>query len=288
MKKKELQKIREELRHSSNPIEEKYQELSITIILIYPETSGNIGAVARVMKNFGFSRLLLFNPLCEWNTHYVQGFAMHGADVLLSSEVIQCEYSEETIRLKELFQKFDVIIGTTGKGKDYANIKRVPLFIDELDLTTLAKDARIALVFGRESTGLSNDQLALMDFCVRIPADPVYPILNLSHAVGICLFTLFKKLRDNQIFRGEILPASKEDKDRLMGEIEDTLSQLALRSNSQESTLSAFRNIIGRAFISKKEATLMFGMFKKMNRNVCISESAAQVQLEKSEEGKKS
>ena len=276
MKKKELQKIREELRHSSIPIEEKYQGLSITVILIYPETSGNIGAVARVMKNFGFSNLLLFNPLCEWNTHYVQGFAMHGADVLLGSEVIRCEYSDEIPRLKELFQRFDVIIGTTGKGKDYTNIKRVPIFIDELDLTTLTKNARIGLVFGRESTGISNDQLALMDFCVRIPADPVYPILNLSHAVSICLFTLFKKLRDNQKFRGEILPASKEDKDRLLGEFEAILSQLALRSNSQENTLSAFRNIIGRAFISKKEATLIFSMFKKLNRTSSASEAVAE------------
>ena len=93
----------------------------ISVVLIEPENQGNIGAVARAMKNFGFSDLILINPKCRIGKE-AKNRAKHSQEIL----------NKIKIKNKDYLKNFDYLIGTTARlGTDY-NIPRSPLYPDEL------------------------------------------------------------------------------------------------------------------------------------------------------------
>ncbi|MFW5852562.1 MAG: RNA methyltransferase, partial [Nanoarchaeota archaeon] len=143
----------------------------IDIVLVEPEIAGNIGAVARVMKNFGFNSLVLVNPKCDPKSSEAVCRAKNAQDVLENLRTVGS--------IDEL--SYNHKIGTTGKlGSDY-NISRSPTTPSEF-----AEDipsGKTGIFFGRESHGLTNEEIVMMDFLLTIPSNPEYPILNLSHAV---------------------------------------------------------------------------------------------------------
>jgi TrmH family RNA methyltransferase len=241
----------------------EFSALDLTVILIFTETSGNIGSVCRVMKNFGFSKLILFHPLCNPLDNDAHGFAMHGDDILNAAEIIRCDPDHELAPLQTLFQRFDIVIGTSAKGITYQNIKRVPVFLHEMDFSQLNGKSKVALVFGRESTGLSNEQILLTDFCLKIHASESYPTLNLSQAVGICLYHFYLNIQN--LGRGLVIPASKQQKDRLTGIMENIAQNLPLDEMHYEKSVHAFKNLIGRAFLSWKESNLIYRILRKID-----------------------
>lgn len=244
-----------------NPLLNSFKSIDITVILMNTESCGNIGAVARIMKNFGFTKLILFNPQDDPFQTYAQGFAMKAQDVLNSAEVIKCDKMDQKSAMMELFQRFDVVIGSSAKGYSFQNIKRIPIFLEDLDLSILHNASKVAIVFGRESTGLSNDQILQTDFLVKIGTNPEYPTLNLSHAVGVVLYYLYQSM--HEVKRVQVIPATKMDKDRLVEMMETVLKKIPLHSYRYDRTLHAFKNIIGRSFASKKELNYIFNFFQK-------------------------
>ncbi|MHA1584117.1 MAG: RNA methyltransferase [Promethearchaeota archaeon] len=276
-----------------NPIKGEFQDVSFSIILINTENRGNIGSIARIMKNFGFFDLILVNPMQNHLDNYAQGFAMKAKDILKSAEVIRCA-EDDIITLKKLFQRFDIVIGTSAKGFRSQNIKRIPVFLEDLDLTQIpigakdikgAKGTKIALVFGRESTGLSNEQVKLTDFLIKIAASPSYPTLNLSHAVGIVLASIYRRM--HHIERIQVEPATKSEKDNLISIVEKIINQAPLQGFRKDRTLQAFKNLVGRAFISKKEQSLIFNLFRKIGMVFEHPELARQMQDRNVEENSK-
>ena len=183
-------------------LDEKYRNITFDIVLIQPEHAGNIGSIARVMKNFNFRNLVIFNPKEESNkilSHETQGFAMHGSDILLKSEIIPINNQiNHILELKKYLKKFDLIIATTAKGKRYTNIKRLAIFPKDLSIPYSKKPLNIAILFGKESRGLTNEEIKLADIILRIPTGNEYPALNLSHACAIILYELFKKINDSK------------------------------------------------------------------------------------------
>jgi tRNA/rRNA methyltransferase len=250
--------------HEANPLKPEYTSVDITIILIGTETNGNIGSVARAMKNFGFQKLILVNPEEDPFAYNVYGYAMHARDVLDNATLIKTpkyKEKEELRMIKKTLSQFDVVIGTSAKGVSYKNIKRIPVFLNELDLSNIDKNSKIALVFGRESTGLSNEELNIMDFLIRIPTNPDYPTMNLSHAVAVTLSHIYLEM--HSISHSQIVPATKKDKDHLLDLIRRVVKRIPIPSYRNDRTFHAFRNLIGRSFLSKKEASLLFNFFNK-------------------------
>ncbi|MFX1278256.1 MAG: RNA methyltransferase, partial [Promethearchaeota archaeon] len=187
-------------------IAEEYKLLSFTVVLVKPEHAGNIGAIARVMKNFNFEKLIIFNPIESKKNIYsyeTQGFAMHGKDILMNAilkEVINQD--NHLSEFKKLLAQFDLIIATTARGKRNSNIKRLAIFPMDLSLPISSKPLNIAILFGRESRGLTNEEISLADIILRIPTGTGYPALNISHASAVILYELFKKLYVLNIGRG--------------------------------------------------------------------------------------
>ncbi len=252
-------------------VNEKYKNITFTVILIQPETAGNIGSIARIMKNFGFNELVIFNPIDSVEkifSHETQGFAMGGNDILLNARIVTIDEQKDYLNeYKNLVRNYDLIIATTAKGKHYRNIKRLAIFPEDLTIPISEKPLNIAILFGKESSGLTNEEISLVDILLRIPSNDNYPTLNISHACAIILYEIFKKIYTINIGRGKspILLATKDDRLFLRGIIKELIEKLKIRTYKEEIVFFAFKNIFERALMSKKELSLIADLFSKIN-----------------------
>lgn len=269
MDKKKL--FRESESFQETRINEKYENLTFTLVLVQPESAGNVGSIARIMKNFNFKNLVVFNPseskekILSYNTH---GFAMHGIDILLGANIIEIENDADHIKeFGKFIKQFDLVIATTAKGKRNTNVKRLAIFPEDLIIPTSEKPLNIAILLGKESCGLTNEEISLSDINLRIPTGNEYPTLNLSHAGGIILYEIFKKINVINIGRGErpVLLADKEDRVVLYSFIEKLLEKVKTKEYKKEKAYDAFKNIFERAIMSKKELFLITGLFSKLD-----------------------
>ena len=193
---------------------------------------------------------------------------MHGKKILSNAEIITIENQEDHIReFHKFIKKFDLVIATTAKGKRYTNIRRLAIFPDDLELPVSENPLNIAILFGKESRGLTNEEISFADILIRIPTGDIYPTLNLSHACGIILYEIFKKINVLNIGRGErpVLLADKEDRLLLYSLVKNIIKKLNVRQYKEENMFFAFKNIVERSFMSKKELSLTTGIFSKLD-----------------------
>ena len=150
---------------------------NVAVILVFPENADNIGAVARALKNTGFSELRLVRPPRNWR---VKGkkLAMSATDVLKAGK--------EYVSLEKAVHDRSLVIGATrrhGAGRG----SFLP-FQEAITKVRKSSDRlRVGIVFGCESKGLANKDIALCDQLVTIPANSRYPSLNLAQAVMVVL-----------------------------------------------------------------------------------------------------
>ncbi len=228
----------------------------ITIVLLEPQNAGNIGAVCRAMKNFGFSKLVLVEPKCRHLSLEARKRAKHAVDILKKANVEK----------KSALKKFDYIVGTTGiLGTDY-NIPRSPIRPEQLaELLQIAK-GEIAVLFGRESSGLSNEEILMCDFIVTIPTSKKYPVMNLSHAVAIVLYEIFRKSPSKKL-DSHINPATKKEKEVLMDYLEKILDKIEFQTEEKKDTQrKIWKRVIGKSFMTKREAFALIGFLKKVGK----------------------
>jgi len=223
----------------------------ISIILIEPELSENVGFIARAMKNFGLKNLVLIEPKCSLDKAIKT--AKHAKDVLKKAKVEKKGYLD----------KFDYLIGTTSKlGTDY-NIPRSPLTPEQLAEKIKDKKNKIAILFGRESIGLTNKEILKCDFVVTIPASRKYSALNISHAATVIFYELFKRAKEKS--NSHIVSAGKKEKDVLFKEINKLLGRVEFSTKEKKETQKkVWKRVIGKAFLTKREIFALIGFFKKL------------------------
>ena len=224
----------------------------VIVILIEPLTEGNVGAIARVMKNFELKELVLINPKCNHLGLDAVSRAKHGKDILRKAKVKKFNY----------LKSFDYLIGTTAMlGSDY-NIPRSPITPEQM-AGKLSK-GKVGIVFGRESSGLTNKEVQMCDFVVTIPCSKKYPTLNLSHAAAILFYELFRKVGSEGV--GEhIAMASKKEKEVILSSVDDVLNKLEWQTKEKKDTQKIiWKRIVGKSFLTKREAFALIGFFKKL------------------------
>ncbi|MFW9941522.1 MAG: RNA methyltransferase [Candidatus Thorarchaeota archaeon] len=250
---------------------EEYKDLTFTVVLISPEHAANIGFIARIMRNFDYENLVIFNSIEDKEkilSYETQGFAMHGKNILMNAKFIDIKEQRDHIpRLKNFLNQFDLILATTAKGMKNSNIKRLAIFPQDLSIPKSVKPLNIAILFGKESRGLTNDEISLTDILLRIPTGLEYPSLNLSHACGIILYEIFKKIYNTNIGRGvhPVLLADREDRQLLQDLIQNIINKLKIRNHKKENVKFAFRNVFERSLMSKRELSLITGLFSKVD-----------------------
>lgn len=226
-------------------------ESSVRVILLEPEKGGNIGSVARSMKNFQLDDLWIVKPKTPLNNE-AKAFAMRGFDVLKSARIVKT--------LGTALKGVDLIAGTSSVAATSAsNLSRVSITPSDLAEKIRAAKGKIALVFGRESSGLSNQEVEACDFMVTIPANPEYNVLNIATAASVIFYEIFRQ----RITRRSLELASKPATGRLMAQFSRLLKRCDIQPYRRKLTERAFRNVISRSFISKREASLLLGVFRK-------------------------
>lgn len=217
-----------------------------------PEGPANIGMVARTMKNFGFSRLVLVNPNLTEESY---SYAVHAKDVLENALVLE--------EFEDALELFDIAVGTTGKpGKSYIP-DRAPLMPWELRETLEGYSGRVGLFFGRESIGLKNGELARMDLTVTIPTSDSYPVMNLAQAVAVVLYELSKRKPEPVV--KALKPATRAEKEQLVRTWAGLLEALDYPKDAErrEVFTKIFRRFVGRAVLYGREVHTLMGPLRK-------------------------
>ena len=157
----------------------------------------------------------------------------------------------------------DFVVGTTGITKRGNQTLRSPINLEKFAKKAEGIDGRVAILFGREGTGLTAEEILECDFLVSIPTSNSYPILNLSHALAIVLYRISKT--KNYGFSKGAKNREKNELVKTFGEITDAFSE-QLR-NPKKIKLS-FRRMIGRSLITDFEASALLCVFKKANEKI--------------------
>ncbi len=226
----------------------------LSIILMEPELSENVGFVARAMKNFDFKDLILINPKC--NLDKAIKTAKHGEDIIKKAKIKKFDY----------LKRFDYLIGTTAiLGTDY-NTPRNPINPEQLSekLSNInSKKIKTALLIGRDGSGLNNKEINMCDILVTIPASKKYPTLNVSHASVILFYELSKNKKNKS--NEHINFATKKEKEVISDYINKVLNRLEFKTKEKKDTQKkVWKRIIGKALLTKREAFSVMGFFRKI------------------------
>ena len=232
----------------------------IDIVLVEPLYEGNIGFAARVMKNFGFHNMVLVNP--PEMTIEAEARASHAKDVLANAE---------RISLDEVFERSDLTVATTGGlAKSVSHPIRMPYY-SPAELREMIKDidGRISILFGRENWGLNNDEIAKCDIICTIPTADEYPIMNISHAIGVVCYELA------HLPRGDYWIASHEEMEALYDHIGRFLGAIDHPIEKREATLLLAKRIFGRTKFTVREASTMHGILRRAERKIRLASEEA-------------
>lgn len=224
------------------------------MVFVEPEHEGNVGSIARLMKNFGLGELWLVNPKVDIGAE-ARAFASHAQDILENAIVAES--------LDKAFGGASYVVGTTSVSAErFSNVMRTPITPQEFAHTVRTVKGKVALLFGRESTGLSNEELAKCDIVVTIPAHHAYRALNVASASAIMFYELWKAKLGSR--RGYVEEADREHRERLAMLFDQMCRLVGLPAHKKRMARRAFRSVMGRAFISKREATLIIGVFREL------------------------
>ncbi|MBO0698465.1 MAG: RNA methyltransferase [Zavarzinella sp.] len=230
------------------------------VVLVRPHYAGNLGAVARVMCNFGLNQLSLVAPFADPASEEARRLATHGEHVLDAATVVP------TLDKALADCRFVVATSANVEGIYRTHNYGRP---DEIlpEMLTALDEGTCALVFGPEPSGLSNAEVARCHGVIRILTDPVCPSLNLSHAVAVCLYEL-RRLWLNA--RGvAVRPTQKiapfADQERMFESLRDALEQVHfLWGTKADSLMHAVRHLIARAKPSPNEVRILFGLARQL------------------------
>jgi len=227
--------------------------LYMRVVLVEPEYEGNIGSIARLMKNFEFNELWLVRPKAKLGK-IARAYAMHAQEILASAHVVD--------DIPKALKGVGYVVGTTAvSAKRPSNLKRTSVTPFEFAKIVASTSRRVALLFGSESTGLSNRILGSCDLTVTIPASSNYRTLNVANAAAIVFYELFRARRSAE--RTFMEEASKQDKDRITRFFKNLSKETRIPFYKQVLCEKAFRNIIARTLVSRREAYLMSGVLRK-------------------------
>ncbi len=222
----------------------------VSVVLIHPKYGGNIGAVARLMHNNGLSNLIIAGkdelPEEAWV------YAMHSGDILRNSRRIDS--------LSEIREEFEILVATSSvdsyNGRKFRRHSYSP---EEFWKKHINSTGKVAIVFGREDDGLHNGEIDACDCFVNIPANPEYPVYNLSQSVAVLLYEMFKQAVSSTTI--EKVSGSK-DIEMLISRIEEAMQLTSYPDYKEKNTTVMLRRLMARASLTETEYHKLMGIFR--------------------------
>jgi len=231
---------------------------NIYFILVRPQMGENIGSVARAIKNFNIKHLRIVNPRCHWPNQKALATSVGAKDILKSTKVYNS--------IEKSIGDLDIIFASTSR------IRRInKKIISILDLKNKVKKKRkIGILFGPESSGLSNDEISYADYLVKIPTNKKFSSLNLSHSAIIFCFEIFQYFSNKKaIYKSgyRSLVAKKSEVNKFLGFIVSRLDKKGFLQpdHKRQSMIRNINNIFQRINLSKQEIRILLGIFSTLN-----------------------
>jgi tRNA/rRNA methyltransferase len=224
----------------------------IGVVLHEPQDLVNIAHVVRAMKNFGFRDLRLVQPR-EYDAYRVEGIAHQTQDVLARVQRYE--------RLDEALADCVHVVGFTARGRTAKrNLQRPREAAREI--LGESQSGPVALLFGREDKGLSNEALDRCHRVVTIPTSPAYPSLNLGHAVVLMLYELALARGDEdrpfKAPRRAGPPATAAELERVFADAEAALGVIDFfKTRQAEGVMRTLREVLHRTPLDEREAKLL-------------------------------
>ena len=157
-------------------------------ILVKPQLGENIGACARSMKNFGFSKLYIVEPKINFPNHKAKATSVGAYDIINRAKVFD--------KVENAIKSFNIVISLSARQRD---INKKHLSLQEFQNIVKKKNLNIGLMFGPEASGLSNKDLSFSNYILQIPTSSKFKSLNLSHSLTLICYEIFKMLNSNMI-----------------------------------------------------------------------------------------
>jgi tRNA/rRNA methyltransferase len=224
---------------------------TLRIVLVEPREAGNVGAVARVMKNFGFGELWIVGEHPELLP--VAGWWASGADDVLAG-------ARFAPALGAAIADAHVTVATTSSRGRTTPVDFTPKTLAGL-FASLADGQTLALVFGREDSGLTRDELVQCQRTASIPTNDAFPTMNLAQSAGVFCYAL-----------STIAPAP-QPRDRPPAALVERMHERAegllleagfLHENNPSRIYDELRTIVGRADPDEREVTILLGILRQL------------------------
>ena len=231
---------------------------NLCVILVEPTHPGNIGATARAMANMGVADLRLVLPK-DYSSDTAIARAAHGLDVLENASVFD--------NLADALQDLQWVCGTTARSRSKQD--RAVLLSDIANCFP-SQPSRMGLMFGRESSGLTNEELARCSTLIHIPTHGKATSLNLSHAVMVTLYEVarfYGKEKERRVVHsiGESARATIVELAGLRSHLESVLTQTQfLKSHQETGIMERFDDFFARAQPTENDVRMWRGMLHRM------------------------
>jgi tRNA/rRNA methyltransferase len=227
----------------------------LRIVLVEPAGPINIGAIARVMKNFGLYNLVLVNPQCDPLSSEALMMAVHGQEIIESAVLVAT--------LPEALHGCVRAIATTGRVRSL----ETPLENPRTALPWLLEEPEkpTALIFGREDRGLSNEELNYAQRFVGIPTSKDYVALNLATAVAICCYELSQSAQQPNTQTIAQPEAPLDVVEGYYQQLESLLLKIGyVYPHTAASRMGKFRQLYNRAHLKTGEVAMLRGILQQV------------------------
>lgn len=232
---------------------------SIRVVLVATSHPGNIGSTARALKTMGLQRLYLVTPELFPDLNACEMAA--GADDVLNNAVV-------TQTLDEALSGCQVVIATSARPRGLSLPGLMPRDCAQL-IAEQADNTEVAIVFGRERSGLTNDELLRCHYHVNIPSNPEYSSLNLAQAVQIIAYELRMILLQPTVtvtHQTEAL-ATCEEIENFHGHLRDTLTAIKfLKPHNSHRVQQRLRRLFNRTGLEQMEVAILRGMLSYVQK----------------------
>jgi tRNA/rRNA methyltransferase len=256
--------IKQELEMAGTNSERELMTEGPAIILVHPQLGENIGMVARAMANFGLAELRLVNPRDGWPSEKARSAASRADHVIDGAKLY--ETTEEAIA------DLNFVYATTARDRYGYKPVRAPGVATETLRARFRAGEKTGILFGRERTGLTNEEIALADELVTFPVNPAFASLNLAQAVLLMSYEWMKtglaSLEDTAFQALPQAPATKEDLQGLFDHVEDALDARGyFRPAARKPKLvENLRAVLTRPSFTASEIRLVRGVISALDR----------------------
>ena len=235
---------------------------SVKVVLVGTTHPGNIGATARAMKNMGILDLALVEPK-EFPSDVATFRSKAAKDILEKASV--------HTSLEEAISECELVVGTSARGRTVPwPVLNPREAAEEMHKSSL--NGKVAIVFGREDRGLTNEELGLCNFHVHIPSDPEYSSLNLSQAVQILAYEIrLSYLQDRHVNEEywDVELANNEQTERLINHMDELMQEVDFYDvENPRKLLVRVRRFFKRSKIDVMEANIFRGLFATIQKKL--------------------